>query len=147
MEPVENPAETPLSQPPEVKQKRKTLGIVIAHRVLSSLAIAFGLLWVGIGLSLMQTSAPSPSPAFSSGPGSQQQIYYHSSERDKAPTYLAVGAIIAGIFGIGLFLKSGLAAYLYHTLLVILLIGLWGAGLILCIWWFRKRTRNYYGIG
>lgn len=127
------------------KPKRKTPGVVIAHRVLSSLAICFGLMWILIGVSLMQQSPPS-TPSFSSGPGSQRQTYYHSSERDKAPTYVAFGAIWAAVFVIGLFLRAGPFAYIYHTLLLVPFVGLL-VGLILCIWWFRKRTRNYYGIG
>lgn len=131
------------SQPAEPRSK--TPGVVIAHRVLSSLAICFGLMWIFIGASLMQDRPPS-TPSFSSGPGSQRQIYYHSSERDRAPTYIAFGAIWAIVFAIGLFLKAGRWAYIYHTILLVLLVGMW-VGLILCIWWFRKRTRNYYGIG
>ncbi|HKR60010.1 MAG TPA: hypothetical protein VJS64_09745 [Pyrinomonadaceae bacterium] len=148
MEPPEEPVEAALieaeSQPAEQRSKRP--GVVIAHRVLSALAICFGLMWIVIGASLMQSRPPS-TPSFSSGPGSQQQIYYHSSERDRAPTYIAFGAILTTVFAIGLFLKAGAFAYIYHTILVILLVGMWGAGLILFIWWFRQRTRNYYGIG
>jgi len=127
------------------KPKRKTPGVVIAHRVLSSLAICFGLMWILIGVSLMQQNPPS-TPSFSSGPGSQQLISYHSSERDKAPAYVAFGAIWAAVFVIGLFLRAGPFAYIYHTILLLPFVGLL-VGLVLFIWWFRKRTRNYYGLG
>lgn len=135
------------AQPLAVRPKTKRPGVVIAHRIFSSLAICFGIMWILIGLSLMQTSAASPSPSFSSGPGSQQLIYSHSSERDKAPTYVTFGAILAVVFAIGFFLKASPIAYIYHTILVVLLLGLFGAGLVLSIWWFLKRNRNYYGIG
>ena len=133
--------------PVEPKTRIKTPGVVIAHRIFSTVAICFGIMWILIGLSLMQTSPPSPSPSFSRGPGSQQLISSHSSERDKAPTYVAFGALLAGVFAIGFFLKASPIAYIYHTILVVLLIGLFGAGLVLSIWWFLKRNRNYYGIG
>lgn len=135
------------AQPPTVKPKPKRPGVVIAHRIFSALAVCFGIMWILIGVSLMQTSSPSPSPSFSSGPGSQRLISSHSSERDKAPTYVALGSIIAVVFVIGFFLKASPIAYIYHTLLVVLLIGLFGAGLVLSIWWFLKRTRDYYGVG
>ncbi len=148
MESQEEPVEAALpeaeSQP--AKRRSKRPGVVIAHRVLSALAICFGLMWILIGASLMQ-ERPSPTPSFSSGPGFQTQVYYHSSETERAPTYIAFGAILATVFAIGLFLKAGAFAYIYHTILVILLVGMWGAGLILFIWWFRRRTRNYYGVG
>jgi hypothetical protein len=133
--------------PVEAKTRTRTPGVVIAHRILSALAVCFGIMWILIGLSLMQSSPPSPSPSFSSGPGTQRQVYYHSSERDKAPTYVAIGAILAVVFVVGFFLKASPIAYVYHTILVVLLIGLFGAGLVLSIWWFLKRNRNYYGIG
>ncbi|HEX6186951.1 MAG TPA: hypothetical protein VFZ40_02630 [Pyrinomonadaceae bacterium] len=135
------------AQPAIVRPKTKRPGVVIAHRIFSSLAVCFGIMWILIGLSLMQTSPPTPSPSFSSGPGSQQVIYSHSSERDKAPIYVTFGAIVAVVFVIGFFLKASPIAYIYHTILVVLLIGLFGAGLVLSIWWFLKRNRNYYGIG
>lgn len=135
------------AQPLNLKPKTKRPGVVIAHRIFSSLAVCFGIMWILIGLSLMQTSSPSPGPSFSSGPGSQRLISSSSSERDKAPTYVAFGAIVAVVFVVGFFLKASPIAYVYHTILLVLLIGLFGAGLILSIWWFLKRNRNYYGIG
>lgn len=148
MESPEEPVEGALieAESQAATQRSKTPGVVIAHRVLSALAICFGILWIVIGASLMQ-ARPSTTPSISSGPGSQRQIYYHSSERERAPTYIAFGAIWATVFAIGLFLKAGAFAYIYHTILLILLVVMWGAGLILGIWWFRQRTRNYYGIG
>jgi hypothetical protein len=134
-------------QPPPSKPKTKIPGVVIAHRILSGLAVCFGIMWILIGVSLMQSSSPNPAPSFSSGPGSQRQVSYHSSERDKAPTYVAFGTILSTLFVIGFFLKASPIAYFYHTILLVLLIGLFGAGLILAIWWFLKRNRHYYRIG
>ena len=134
-------------QPPSPKPKTKIPGVVIAHRILSALAVCFGIMWILIGASLMQSSSPSAAPSSSSGPGTQRQIYYHSSERDKAPTYVAFGAILSALFVIGFFLKASQIAYVYHTILLVLLIGLFGAGLILAIWWFLKCNRHYYRIG
>lgn len=134
-------------QPTSSKPKTKTPGVVIAHRILSGLAVCFGIMWILIGVSLMQSSSPNPAPSFSSGPGSQRQISYHSSERDKAPTYVAFGAILATVFTVGFFLRASPIAFVYHTFLLVLLVGLFGAGLILAIWWFLKRNRTYYGIG
>jgi hypothetical protein len=128
-------------------KKRKTPGVVIAHRVFSVVAICFGLMWLGIGISLMQDKPPAPREYFSSGPGSVRLVSYHSSERDKAPTYVAIGLAIAAVFAAGLFLKAGVIAYVYHSILLVLLVLLWGIGLILAIWWFRKRTRDYYCVG
>ena len=147
MEQEKRAAAAASTQPLAAKPKTKTPGVVIAHRIFSSLAICFGIMWVLIGLSLMQTSPPSPSPPFSRGPGSQQLISSHSSERDKAPAYVAIGLAIAAVFAVGLFLKAGIIAYVYHTILLVILVLLLGIGLILAIWWFRKRTRDYYGVG
>ena len=147
MEQEKSPGAAASTQPLAAKPETKIPGVVIAHRIFSSLAICFGIMWILIGVSLMQTSPPSPSPSFSRGPGSQQLISSHSSERDKAPTYVAFGAILAVVFVIGFFLNASPIAYVYHTILVVLLIGLFGTGLVLSIWWFLKRNRNYYGIG
>lgn len=101
--------------------KLETPGVVLAHRVFSAVTMCVGLLVLFNGLHPMNKEW-----SFIGGPAG-----------------VAVGLAYVILYGTALALKSRPWVYIYLTILI------FAGGLIiwwpLCIWWFRKETRSYYG--
>jgi len=120
--------------------------IVIVHKFFCALMCAIGVLFVGIGLSLLGARG-SIAQSYSRGPGSQTVVSWSSSEQGRAPFYVAAGLLYAALYAVGLGLPRRRGAYTYLT--VLLALGCWNViGVayvgIMSIWWFRRGTREYF---
>lgn len=138
----------------EAQNNSRRPKVIVAHSVFCVLMLCLGLLFLGIGLSLF-AARPSirswlQSQSYSRGPGSQRAISYHSSEQERAPFYVIAGLAYSAVYAVGLWLPRKRSTYVYRTGLLPL--GCWNVigipfALLLCIWWFRRKTREFHGFG